>query len=129
MKKVLKIVGAIVVLLIFVAIIMSTVFMTGLDKGKNIAVGTIDASNIADGTYEGHFDLNRWTNTLAVTIKDHKVTNIAILKDVVFKLDAVSKGVFEEVITKQSLAIDVQSGATVTTKAYLKAIEDALKGN
>ncbi len=129
MKKVLKIIGAIVVLLVFIALIMSTVFMTGLDKGKKAAIGTINVSSIADGTYEGHYDLHRWTNTLAVTLKDHKITNIAILKDVVFKLDAVSKGVFEEVIAKQSLAIDIQSGATVTTKAYLKSIEDALKGN
>ncbi|MGB7595382.1 MAG: FMN-binding protein [Erysipelotrichaceae bacterium] len=129
MKKALRIIGAVVVLLIFVSIIASSIFMTGLDKGKKVVVGTINLSTVADGTYEGNYILNRWTNTLKVTVKDHKITNIVVVKDVVFKLDAVTKGVFSAVIDKQSLAIDIQSGATVTTKAYLKSIENALKGN
>jgi len=126
MNKALRIIGAIVVLLIFVGIVASSIFMTGLDKGKKVVVGTINLRTIADGTYEGNFILNRWTNTLKVTVKDHKITDISVVKDVVFKLDAVTKGVFAAVIDKQSLAIDIQSGATVTTKAYLKSIENAL---
>jgi uncharacterized protein with FMN-binding domain len=129
LKKALRIIGAIVVLLIFVGIIMSSIFMTGLDKGQKVVVGTMNLSSVADGTYEGNYALNRWTNTLKVTVMDHKITDIIILKDVVFKLDAVSKGVISEVIRKQSLDIDIQSGATVTTKAYLKSIEAAMKGN
>lgn len=129
MKKALRIIGAIIVLLIFVGIIMSSIFMTGLDKGQKVVVGNLNLNIVADGSYEGKYALNRWTNTLKVTVKDHKITDIVVLKDVVFKLDAVSKGVFADVIRKQSLDIDIQSGATVTTKAYLKSIEDALKGN
>lgn len=129
MKKALRIIGVIVVLLIFTGIIMSAIFMTGLDKGQKAVVGSINLSAINDGTYEGNYALNRWTNTVKVTVKEHKITEIVVVKDVVFKLDAVTKGVFTEVIKKQSLDIDIQSGATVTTKAYLKAIEDALKGN
>ena len=128
MKKALRIIGAVVVLLIFVSIIGSSIFMTGLDKGKKVVVGTVNLDIVADGTYEGTYALNRWTNTVKVTVKDHKITDIVVLKDVVFKLDAVTKGVFAAVIDKQSLAIDIQSGATVTTKAYLKSIENALKG-
>ena len=56
------------------------------------------------------------------------MTDIVVLKDVVFKLDAVTKEVFSEVLRKQSLDIEIQSGATVTAKAYLKSIEAALKG-
>jgi uncharacterized protein with FMN-binding domain len=129
LKKALRIIAAIIVLLIFVGIIMSSIFMTGLDKGQKVVIGTMNLSSVADGTYEGNYALNRWTNTLKVTVKDHKITDIVVLKDVVFKLDAVSKGVFTEVIRKQSLDIDIQSGATVTTKAYLKSIEAAMKGN
>jgi uncharacterized protein with FMN-binding domain len=129
MKKVLRIIGALVVLLIFITIIGSSIFMTGLDKGRKVIVGTVNLSTVADGTYEGNYALNRWTNTLKVTVKDHKITEISVVKDVVFKLDSVTKGVFAAVINKQSLAIDIQSGATVTTKAYLKSIENALKGN
>lgn len=126
MKKTLRIIGAVVVLLIFAGIVASSIFMTGLDKGKEVVVGNINPSIIDDGTYEGKFVLNRWTNTLKVTVKDHKITDIAVVKDVVFKQDAVTKDVFAAVIEKQSLDIDIQTGATVTTKAYLKSIENAL---
>ncbi len=41
----------------------------------------------------------------------------------------VSLKLFEEVKTEQSLQVDTVSGATVSTKAYLKAIENALTDN
>lgn len=128
MKKALKIIGALVVLFIFVGIIMSFIFMTGLDKGQKAEVGILNLNTVVDGSYEGSYSLNRWSNTVKVTVKDHKMTDIVILKDVVFKLDAVTKEVFSEVLRKQSLDIEIQSGATVTAKAYLKSIEAALKG-
>ena len=128
MKKALKIIGALVVLFIFVGIIMSSIFMTGLDKGQKVEVGILNLNTVADGSYEGSYSLNRWSNTVKVTVKDHKMTDIVVLKDVVFKLDAVTKEVFSEVLRKQSLDIEIQSGATVTAKAYLKSIEAALKG-
>lgn len=34
---------------------------------------------------------------------------------------------FDEVIKSQTLQVDVISGATLTSKAHLKALEDALK--
>ncbi len=128
MKKALKIIGALVVLFIFVGIIMSSIFMTGLDKGQKAEVGILNLNTVVDGSYEGSYSLNRWSNTVKVTVKDHKMTDIVVLKDVVFKLDAVTKEVFSEVLRKQSLDIEIQSGATVTAKAYLKSIEAALKG-
>ena len=128
MKKALKIIGALVVLFIFVGIIMGFIFMTGLDKGQKAEVGILNLNTVVDGSYEGSYSLNRWSNTVKVTVKDHKMTDIVVLKDVVFKLDAVTKEVFSEVLRKQSLDIEIQSGATVTAKAYLKSIEAALKG-
>jgi uncharacterized protein with FMN-binding domain len=127
MKKALRITGVVVVLCIFVGILMSFIFMTGLDEGKKVVVGTLDLSAVADGQYEGVYTHNRWSNTLKVIVSDHKITEIKVVKDVVFKMDAVSKGVFDAVITRQSLSIDIQSGATVTTKAYLKSIENAFR--
>lgn len=128
MKKALKIIGALVVLFIFVGIIMSSIFMTGLDKGQKVEVGILNLNTVVDGSYEGSYSLNRWSNSVKVTVKDHKMTDIVVLKDVVFKLDAVTKEVFSEVLRKQSLDIEIKSGATVTAKAYLKSIEAALKG-
>ena len=45
-----------------------------------------------------------------------------------FKIDEVTKTLFDRVIQNQSLDVDIETGATVTSHAYLKAIENAVKG-
>ena len=64
MKKALKIIGALVVLFIFVGIIMGSIFMTGLDKGQKAEVGILNLNTVVDGSYEGSYSLNRWSNTV-----------------------------------------------------------------
>lgn len=44
-----------------------------------------------------------------------------------FRREDVTKGILNRVIENQNTNIDVISGATVTCKAYLKSIENALK--
>jgi uncharacterized protein with FMN-binding domain len=39
-----------------------------------------------------------------------------------------AKGVARNVIDEQSLQVDAVTGATITSKAFLKAIENALTG-
>lgn len=50
------------------------------------------------------------------------------MDDVMFKTDEVTKTLFDRVIQNQSLDVDIETGATVTSHAYLKAIENAVKG-
>ncbi|HCU22551.1 MAG TPA: hypothetical protein DF698_06635 [Candidatus Atribacteria bacterium] len=63
---------------------------------------------------------------MEVAVKNHQITEIKIIKDVVFRSGDISKKIFDQIIQKQSLQIDTVSNATVTNKAYLKAIENAL---
>lgn len=128
MKKILKTI-AIVFAVLLVGMIGIVAWMTkGLSQGQNVVVDGIDLSRVEDGEYTGSYSADRWANTLIVHVRDHKITNIEIEKNVLFYTQEVSDVVFAEVIAKQSLDIDIQAGATVTTKAYLKAIEDALDG-
>jgi uncharacterized protein with FMN-binding domain len=83
-------------------------------------------SSTVDGTYTGKYDGGRWSNELSVTVKDHKITKIDVVKDVTFPKPEWTDQLFKEVIEKQSVDVDVVSGATVTSKAYLKSIENAL---
>ncbi|HWQ51683.1 MAG TPA: FMN-binding protein, partial [Terriglobales bacterium] len=68
----------------------------------------------------------RWANELAVTVQGGKITDIKVVKDVQFGTAEVSGEVFRRVIERQNVTIDVVAQATVTTKAYLKSIENAL---
>lgn len=121
-KKILTI--GIVIVLIFIGGIS---FLTkGLKTMSKIEINNVEVSSLSDGVYSGEYKGGRWTNTVDVTIKNYKITKIDIVKDVIFKRDDVRKNLFNRVMEKQNVDVDTISGATVTSKAYLKSIENAL---
>jgi len=123
MKKVLIIVGIIAVVLIG----GGTVVMNGLSDGANVVLEGIDLSGTSDGSYIGTYEHGRWTNTLSIHIKNGKITGIDIVENVFAAgITNCSNEVFQRVIESQNTLVDAVSGATVTSKAYLKAIENAL---
>lgn len=126
MKKIYKIVLGVV--LVFFLIAGGGIFYLsrGLEDGKSIKVNAVEPSALKDGVYTGEYKDGRWSNSLKVTVKSGKITAIDILKDVTFPKPEWTKALFEKVIEKQNIDVDVISGATVTSKAYLKSIEDAL---
>jgi len=126
MKLFLKIVLCII--LVFVLAIGSFGFyMTrGLKEGQSLVANPVSAAQFEDGKYEGSYGSGRWRNQVSVTIQDSRITQIEILKSVLFERLEVMRDVIEKVLAKQDTAIDVMTGATVTSNYYLKAIEDAL---
>lgn len=128
MKKLLKIVFIILTILLLSVATMMFVFNNGMEEAKAIQINTIDLSKLEDGEYIGRFELTRWSNEIKVTIKDHQIVNLEVLDDVMFKMDDITKALFERVKQNQSLDVDIETGATVTSHAYLKAIENALEG-
>ena len=81
---------------------------------------------IENGVYKSKYSGGRWSNEVNVTISERKVTKIDIVKSVSFEMTEVTSVLVKNVIEKQNTTIDIISGATVTSKAYLKAIENAL---
>ncbi len=127
MKKVLKVI--VIIFIAFVILIAGAAFYLtrGLDEGMRVDISSIDATNVKDGTYEGTYEAGRWSNKVAVTVKDGKITDIQIKDDVVFVKEGLSDEIFKRVMDKQNVKVDAVTGATVTSKAYLKAIENALQ--
>ncbi len=126
--KVLIAVGCVVLVLLLVSL-GAVIWMTnGLSKYKKMTIADIDLSKVEDGTYEGRFSGGRWSNTLEVTVKDHRITRIELEKDMKTSSKDTSRKLFDSVIDGQTTLVDTVSGATVTSKAYLKAIENALSG-
>ncbi|MFW6288094.1 MAG: FMN-binding protein, partial [bacterium] len=94
-------------------------YMTrGLDSGRELPINNVDLSSLADGTYTGTYRGGRWTNTVKVTIKDHRISDIEIVDDVLFSQPAVLDKILGRVIDNQKVNVDVISEATVTSKAY-----------
>ena len=122
MKKV--IVAAVIVA---AALIAGGIAITnGLSDGANILLEGIDLSGVPDGNYVGTHEHGRWTNTLSVRVESGRIVSIDVIEDV-FGAGILNSSdeVFRRVIEAQNTQIDAVSGATVTSKAYLKAIENA----
>jgi uncharacterized protein with FMN-binding domain len=126
LKSILKILISII--LIFILVFAGGIFYLtrGLYEGTNIKVNGINISNLNDGVYNGKYNDGRWSNQLNVTVKNHKITEIKIENDVTFVKPSVSDELFNKVIKAQNTTVDAVSEATVTSKAYLKSIENAL---
>lgn len=122
-KKLLIALGAVVILLA-VAFFGIT---NGLSEGAVVVPAGIDLTDIADGDYTGTYDYKRWTNTVVVHVENHAITGIDIVEDVpAAGITDCSGEVIGRVIAAQNTDVDAVAGATVTSKAYLMAIENAL---
>ena len=127
MKLFLKIILS--VLMVFILITAGGIFFLtrGLASGSKLVINDVKLSAVKDGIYNGKYKDGRWTNEVNLTVKDHKITNIDLVKDVLFSKPEVTKELFNNVVTEQNINVDAISGSTITSKAYLKSIEDALK--
>ncbi|RCW52134.1 MULTISPECIES: FMN-binding protein [Halanaerobium] len=127
MKTFWKVILLLVIIIIFLAGGGLFYLSRGLDSGSRVPINEVDLSALTDGTYTGTYEGGRWTNTVKVTIKDHRITDIEIVDDLLFSQPEVVDKILARVIDEQKVNVDVISEATVSSKAYLKAIELALK--
>jgi uncharacterized protein with FMN-binding domain len=127
MKLFLKIILSI--LMVFILITAGGIFFLsrGLASGSKLVINDVKLSAVKDGIYNGKYKGGRWTNEVNLTVKDHKITNIDLVKDVLFPKPEVTKELFNNVVKEQNVNVDAISGSTITSKAYLKSIENALK--
>jgi len=93
---------------------------------QNASIRSVDFSQLPDGICEGQHKGGRWSNKVRVTVASGKVTGIEVVRDIWFRRPELTEQVVSDVIKSQSLEVDIVSGATVTTRAYLKAMENAL---
>lgn len=126
MKTVLKVVVGLIVLVLLIGFGGVYYLQRGLDKGSEVMINNVNLASISDGTYTGQYNEGRWSNKVTVVVKDHQITDINIDKKILFEKPEVTEELLTKVINQQNINVDVVAGATVTCKAYLKAIEDAL---
>ena len=99
----------------------------GLEEGENLEISLIDLSLVEDGVYTGRHVAGRWTTEIKVTVENHVIVHLELIEDVTFSKEHSFRFIADGVMEAQSLDVDVEAGGTVTGKAYLKAIENALK--
>jgi len=96
---------------------------------SKIAALLPEMSGKADGVYRGNYNLSGTPVKvkLDVTVQDNKITGIEIIKHTGSRIGRRAEIITERIIEKQSLSVDAVSGATGSSTAILKAVENALQ--
>ena len=99
-------------------------------EAMGLPLDAVDFSRLSDGVYTGEYagGMYAWrTNKVEVTVTDGKVAGITLL-DSKFGDDSakLTEPLYTQVMDRQTLQVDAVSGSTLTSKAALQAVENAL---
>jgi len=99
-------------------------------EARSLPLNAVDFGKLNDGTYHGAYEggIYKWrANECDVTVTHGKVTDIQLVgsKDPGSK-NTQHKELYDRVIKAQSLQVDTITSATLTSKAWLQAVENAL---
>lgn len=116
-----KVIG--IIIIVFVIIVGGGYFAAsrGLSEMQELVINDVSPGEVADGVYTGEFNQYRWSYRVNVTVQKGKIMDIQFDNGGTLEQELV-----ERIITKQSLDVDINTGATVNSKAFLKAVETAL---
>jgi len=129
-----------VALLAVLCIGASYVFFADMPSRRelmDLEIGNVDFQNLHDGTYTGVFEGTAGhmrDASVEVTVTGGEVSAIRVLKGAIDEAGTpveLTEGLtidalFDRMLANRSLQVDGISSATLTSKAHLKALEDAL---
>jgi uncharacterized protein with FMN-binding domain len=101
------------------------------NEARSLSLNAVDFGNLNDGIFVGEYEggMYKWrANKAQVTVSSGKVSDIKLLSSSdPGRANTQQDLLYDRVIKEQSLQVDVISGATLTSKGYLQAVENALK--
>ena len=116
-----RVIGIIFILLVIIVGVGYFAASRGLSEMQELVINDVRPGEVADGVYTGEFNQYRWAYRVEVTVQDGKIVDIQF-----YNGSTLEQELAERIITKQSLDVDINTGATVNSKAFLKAVETAL---
>lgn len=123
MKRFLKIVLIVAVVLVAFVLVAQATYGPALKKAAaQVTIAPLNLTGVADGTYKGTAAIMHVRPEVSVTVAGGRITSIAITPPVAAGI----KGLFDRIVAAQSLDVDGITGATITTKAMLAAVSNAL---
>ena len=115
--------------ILLILIIMSLFNCTGLKQNnekRKLEVIKIDLKKVQDGEYIGKYNVNINSARVFVSVKDGAILKIEILKHYHGPGYGADK-LIKEITKKQTLEVDVITGATKSSYVLKKAVENALR--
>jgi uncharacterized protein with FMN-binding domain len=94
--------------------------------GQDENFNHVDLAKVRDGAYEGDFTYGGFTYEVSVTVASHQIKDIGVVKNRATNPAKKAERALKLVLEQQRNNVDAVSGATTTSKALLKAVENAL---
>ncbi len=88
----------------------------------------VDLASVEDGVYNGEAGGFICSMDLNVTVKDHRITDITVNRQVNGGGKYQAPGMTDRIVQAQSVEVDTVSGATLTSETILVAVHRALTG-
>ena len=93
---------------------------------RQLPIAHIDLAQALDGSYDGQYTYGRFTYRVAVVVPDHRMVTDRVLNNRSTRHALLAEGIVDRILQQQRNDVDAVSGATTTSKALLKATENAL---
>ena len=126
MKKGKKVLLITFIVVLFLFIVGKIIIGNMVRNVQNISVSMPDISSVQDGNYIGEYSITPVHVKVEVSVSNHRIANITILQHD-NGLGSTAESIVNDVVQEQSLDIDAVSGATVSSKCILKAVENAIE--
>lgn len=114
------------ILLLTAAMFAAFQFFGGSRAAANFTVHPADPTTVSDGIYPGEAELEGVRIRLNVAVQGGKITDLTIMEHqngIGFRAE---KAVIEQIIQEQTNLVDVVTGASISSKLIMKAVENAL---
>lgn len=116
----------IVGVIILIGITFNIMGTVSLSKLRNLEIKDTDISTLPDGTYTGKYLGGGGPYTAIVSIVDHKIVDVQLSAERESKYVNFATPVLNRIVVQQNANVDAITGATTTSKCFMKAVENAL---
>lgn len=113
-------------LLLLVFIFVQILSHRIVKQANDIAINDIDLSSVENGEYIGEYAITPVYAKVKISVKNQEIVDIQILEHN-NGLGTSAEKIVDKVLENQSLDIDAVSGATVSSRCILKAIDNAIE--
>ncbi|HOO44088.1 MAG TPA: FMN-binding protein, partial [Bacillota bacterium] len=92
---------------------------------KTMYIEDVDLTLVDDGNYYGTYSVFPVEVELIVTVEDHEITTINIIRHMNGQGEP-AEVIVDDIIESQTLQVDAIAGATYSSKVILLAVQNAL---
>ena len=97
-----------------------------LARVRAMPINDVDLAGAADGSYPGEFTYGKFKYVVMTTIHRQRITGIDVMANRKEWHARKAEDVIPRIIEAQTPNVDAVTGATTTSKALMKAVEESL---